>query len=523
MTNNNKFYIYLSYFFIALSVSYLTSFVLFSDFKQLIYLIPDDSSYYLKIAKNFSEGSGFTFDGINATNGFQPLWQLLLIPFYCFIKTSAENYLRIILIFQIVLIFLSEILLFRSLLKFFKDKIVLIFVVFFTLFVFFNSVNGMETSLMVFLISVLFTKIISLNIFCSHNRFNEFKIGMLLGLLILSRLDLIFFAFSLMVFIFLTGNNHKENLSKIVNISIGFLTLFVPYLFYNYISFGNIIPISGYLKSGFSNGGFIQKVQEILRYRETYFALISIIFLGWFIYKNRELKQSNNYEYFLFLAVFSLSNFLLLLYLIFFLNWVIFYWYFIPFSLFFSLFICIPINYIINFKIKWIGNLIYFSLIIFIVIFWGSKLYFKFDSDVSHENNWNDESYIASQWVKQNTNSSDVFAMKDAGHFGYFSERNTVNLDGLVNNFEYQEVLKDKHLNDYLKNNKVKYFVQHAIWDRDDITSGNYDTLEIKLMSHKYSTESDPVKLFIMNEVYRSDPYYDGDHKVAFIIWKLEN
>jgi hypothetical protein len=82
--------------------------------------------------------------------------------------------------------------------------------------------------------------------------------------------------------------------------------------------------------------------------------------------------------------------------------------------------------------------------------------------------------------VKQNTNSNDVFAMKDAGHFGYFSERNTINLDGLVNNFEYQEILKEKHLNAYLKNNKVKYFVQHAVWDREDITSGNYDTLEIK-------------------------------------------
>jgi hypothetical protein len=200
MTHNNKIYFYLSYIFIALSVSYLISFVLFSDIKQLIYLIPDDSSYYLKIAKNFSEGSGFTFDGINLTNGFQPLWQIVLIPLFYFIKTSAENYLKIILIFQIFLIFFSEILIFRILLKFFKVKIALAFVLFFTLFVLFNSVNGMETTLMIFLISVLFTKIISLNIFCSHNRFNEFKIGILLGLLILSRLDLIFFCFQFIGF-----------------------------------------------------------------------------------------------------------------------------------------------------------------------------------------------------------------------------------------------------------------------------------------------------------------------------------
>jgi hypothetical protein len=120
-----------------------------------------------------------------------------------------------------------------------------------------------------------------------------------------------------LVFIFLNGKDYKENLSKVVNISSGFLILFIPYLLFNYINFGNIIPISGYLKSSFSDEGLMNKISEVLRYRETYFALVSIIFLTWFIYKIRELKQSENYVYYLFLAIFSFSNFLLLMYLIF--------------------------------------------------------------------------------------------------------------------------------------------------------------------------------------------------------------
>ncbi|MBN1433830.1 hypothetical protein JW921_03665 [Candidatus Fermentibacterales bacterium] len=40
----------------------------------------DDGYYYLGIASNLAEGRGFSFDGINPTNGFHPLWQLLLVP-----------------------------------------------------------------------------------------------------------------------------------------------------------------------------------------------------------------------------------------------------------------------------------------------------------------------------------------------------------------------------------------------------------------------------------------------------------
>lgn len=42
--------------------------------------ICDDAHYYLGIARHLTEGDGFTFDGLNETNGFQPLWLLVLTP-----------------------------------------------------------------------------------------------------------------------------------------------------------------------------------------------------------------------------------------------------------------------------------------------------------------------------------------------------------------------------------------------------------------------------------------------------------
>lgn len=44
------------------------------------FFLPDDAYYYLRIAENAASGAGFTFDGIHSTNGFQFLWQMLLVP-----------------------------------------------------------------------------------------------------------------------------------------------------------------------------------------------------------------------------------------------------------------------------------------------------------------------------------------------------------------------------------------------------------------------------------------------------------
>ena len=42
----------------------------------------DDAWYYFGIARNVAEGNGSTFDGINTTNGYHPLWLLICVPFY---------------------------------------------------------------------------------------------------------------------------------------------------------------------------------------------------------------------------------------------------------------------------------------------------------------------------------------------------------------------------------------------------------------------------------------------------------
>ena len=45
-------------------------------------LICDDAYYYFTIARNIGQGLGPTFDGLSITNGFHPLWQLVLVPVF---------------------------------------------------------------------------------------------------------------------------------------------------------------------------------------------------------------------------------------------------------------------------------------------------------------------------------------------------------------------------------------------------------------------------------------------------------
>ena len=63
----------------------------------------DDSFYYFQIARNLAEGKFSTFDGgITQTNGYHPLWMLLITPFYWVFDKEAA--LFAIKAFEIMLI-----------------------------------------------------------------------------------------------------------------------------------------------------------------------------------------------------------------------------------------------------------------------------------------------------------------------------------------------------------------------------------------------------------------------------------
>ncbi len=84
----------------ALAAHMLASFDLVNLLRDVTF---DDSFYYFQIAANLAEGKFSTFDGgITRTNGYHPLWMLMITPFYWF--SDRETALFAIKAFEIMLV-----------------------------------------------------------------------------------------------------------------------------------------------------------------------------------------------------------------------------------------------------------------------------------------------------------------------------------------------------------------------------------------------------------------------------------
>src|SRR5512140_1925400 len=73
----------------------------------------DDAYYYFKVAQNISEGHGSTFDGINRTNGYHPLWMAICVPIFTLARFDLILPLRILLLVMSGLSVTTGILLYR--------------------------------------------------------------------------------------------------------------------------------------------------------------------------------------------------------------------------------------------------------------------------------------------------------------------------------------------------------------------------------------------------------------------------
>lgn len=73
----------------------------------------DDAYYYFKVAQNITEGHGATFDGVNPTNGYHPLWMLVCIPVFALARFDLILPLRVLLVIIGVLHAATAILLYR--------------------------------------------------------------------------------------------------------------------------------------------------------------------------------------------------------------------------------------------------------------------------------------------------------------------------------------------------------------------------------------------------------------------------
>ncbi|HET9915395.1 MAG TPA: hypothetical protein VFQ13_26120 [Anaerolineales bacterium] len=172
----------------------------------------DDAYYYFKVAQNISEGHGSTFDGVNPTNGYHPLWMLICVPIFALARFDLILPLRILLLVMSGLSVATGILLYRLIGRIFAPAIGAIAALFW---VFSPDVltiiyqNGLESGIAAFFVVLLVYKLYEFEVSWRKGEVSKKQIiilGVIAALTMFSRLDLVFLAGMVGIWILFRGS-----------------------------------------------------------------------------------------------------------------------------------------------------------------------------------------------------------------------------------------------------------------------------------------------------------------------------
>ncbi len=176
------------------------------------WFIRDDAYYYFKVAQNITMGLGSTFDGINPTNGYHPLWLLVCIPIFYLARFDLILPLRILVMVIAVFNAATAVLIYRIVSRSLSNAVAMFAAVFWA----FNGYihyalyrPGLESPLAAFAI-VLFIE--RLGAFESTWRTKKVTaaqiswLAVIATIVMFSRLDLIFLAVIAGIYIIFRGH-----------------------------------------------------------------------------------------------------------------------------------------------------------------------------------------------------------------------------------------------------------------------------------------------------------------------------
>lgn len=249
--------------FAAASVVYVLAISPSRPWAQIISTVPDDAAYYFRIGANYVDGLGLTFDGRNPTNGFQPFWQAVIAGMEQILplRQQPEQFVRAVLVVQGILLTAALVVFNRTLRLLDNPLLRRLGTALFLAIVFLMIRNGMESALLVFL-AVMAVYV--------HARGEELEgwsrqrcigFGMLLGSIMLARLDSVFWVIGIFAMLVLVPGNSQDGriglrFRQAFWIGSASAAVLVPYLVSNYLIYGRLMPISGALKSSFPKVGF---------------------------------------------------------------------------------------------------------------------------------------------------------------------------------------------------------------------------------------------------------------------------
>lgn len=419
--------------------------------------LSDDAYYYLKIARFITEGRGSTFDGIASTNGYHPLWMI------CVVAIQAVSWGGLV-VPAMLMVILCGFLGFATLCLVYSAVEAKLAPGFGWVAVaacllpnlFTAMTNGLETSLLLFSLSLLLWaccrwQLHSLD--ASPRR--RFGFGLLLGFAFLSRLDSAFLViaagFLNLVVVIDARMSALRVMKALAPVVAGFALVTTPFLAWILINFGHLMPISGSLKSSFP----VLREPPLFQYDEGFGLALLLAAAGLVVWNLRQYRRQGTPYVSLLnqpVPMLVLGSALHFAHAFLFLAWGVYWWHFVMYGLTLSLAVAqsaalLTARY--PSARVWLAGALALGVGGLAVVLDAAKL-----------QNAGERHYAwveGARWARQNTSPDDVIAIKDAGLFGYFSERTVVNLDGKANSYLYREYLQRGAIDEYLVDANASY------------------------------------------------------------------
>jgi hypothetical protein len=427
-------------------------------FQFLLNFAHDDSFFYIKTASNFSKGLGSTFDGINPTNGYHPLYFISLVILFfvpnLLFKASPEFLYRIVVLFHLIMIIGIQFFVykaFRNIYKYnFKKISLLLLFILLSSFVFIRDF-GLESHLACLIISI-FLYIKSKELVAGGN--SILLKSLLITGLFLTRTDYIFsFIPVLLILDFYLSTRRKKYI--LISLTVLFITVILYYTL-NYLFFGNINTVSGKLLNGFPSINLKSNIDTLLidpakLYNQFVRIILTIVVFVVFCFHYLKSKTKNDTVSKFNLIILGLGagsvvfTVIHLTYNIYSIRE----WYMTP-----PVFIAIIMISIFFFNRKIILKIsLILSVILLIYVFYGSRLKnLKYVSGYEYAKSLN-------TIVKENES---IYQIDYCGVIGFFSGRSVVDGDGLINSFEYLDYLKKNKIDEYISKYNIKYYSTYS-------------------------------------------------------------
>jgi 4-amino-4-deoxy-L-arabinose transferase-like glycosyltransferase len=452
----------------------------------------DDAYYYFQIARNIAAGDGASFDGETPTNGFHPLWLMILTPLFLLRDAPLLNLhlgLTLSALFGVGTIYLVYAIV-RGLTG--NAPASLAAASFYALhpYLALENANGLETGLTVFLVSLvtwLFLRMASREVPPSPSEYAQ--LGAASGLMMLARTDMIFLLPPIALYFFVRERGRGRWTSGLA-IGLPALVVLAPWITWSLASFGTIVQTSALGLAEFQRQGYIAEhgsgpaVLLARAWEVTRGALFSRMIHLYFVpragselpfflgaggmlaamllapltpQRGRALRQMG-------LLMVPGSGILLSLLYHSAVRWWLREWYFAPMALLGALLLGVAVDYLhsvlrgthpASASAGWRRRAVvalYAAFAIGLAGTFGPHMLDRWGTHSLHRVN----QLEAARWIDSHTEPDARIGSFNAGIIGYFSERTVVNLDGVVN-ADAHRARVEKRTREYILAMKLDY------------------------------------------------------------------